>query len=589
MPDLRQAVELLRRQLRLSHLKVDVDFHSIILGSYLPLIILYRHLCECDYEIHQFLVSNNFLLSETEDRRFMESLYRICRDILNMKPALSLAQFFTNSFIEKKIHMATAIIKAFGALKKDLKRRSTGDCSVSALPCSTSAPPGSLSQRSSSPRSLSPMPVSKQPLHWEGVSSTADCVPASERAQTACDASLASNKPSNGGCSVLKQPLSSPPTQPQPRRTLCSSPQLDQPLAHPKGRDLGLGLGAVQVPGKTTFDDEPLESLSSANPPRQGFRNETFSASLKPTYVEDAEYLRGISITLDSISNQLSHLVNRIAGIELRVCAIEQPILESVSQLKNPEKQQVPDQLSFETKAPNNKNNPSLKPPDSVDAPAKKSITFEGNCSPRPVHGKSADTGYPPEFLGPPDNSTNLRVCNAGSPCRRTLSDQPVTCNAPACNRVFSQPITSSGDGVHVGPTWCDLDSDPLQSFPQPAVNHEIGVTRASAENDTAIDVHNTKPAFRQQPKSDSHGVLKYSNGSTTSSDTADVTANSRFDDDLKEVQCSRKRKTNLGNEGNRITRTSPFTNQHRRDSTSEESRHGDNELKHQVDRISNM
>lgn len=74
----------------------------------------------------------------------METLYRICRDVLDMKPIISLAQFFTKSFPEKKLQMAADIIKALGVLQKDLGRNHP--VSSSSLARITSVRPGALRQ-----------------------------------------------------------------------------------------------------------------------------------------------------------------------------------------------------------------------------------------------------------------------------------------------------------------------------------------------------------------------------------------------------------------------------------------------------------
>lgn len=56
----------------------------------------------------------------------MEILYRICRDVLKIKPSLSLAQFFTNSFAEKKLKMAAEIVKSVSELQSQLNKKARG-------------------------------------------------------------------------------------------------------------------------------------------------------------------------------------------------------------------------------------------------------------------------------------------------------------------------------------------------------------------------------------------------------------------------------------------------------------------------------
>ncbi|VDL93200.1 unnamed protein product [Schistocephalus solidus] len=96
----------------------------MILGHPGCFIEFYRHLfCDHSPDVAAFLVESGFHMSGADDRKFMALVYRVCRDILNMKPVVSLSQFFTNGFSGKKIQMATEIIKALAVLEKDLQRK----------------------------------------------------------------------------------------------------------------------------------------------------------------------------------------------------------------------------------------------------------------------------------------------------------------------------------------------------------------------------------------------------------------------------------------------------------------------------------
>ncbi|KAL7061931.1 hypothetical protein AAHC03_0782 [Spirometra sp. Aus1] len=124
MLEVKQSVEVLRRQQRLFRVNADVNYCGMILGQPQCFIEFYRHLfCDHSPEVAAFLVESGFHMSGTDDRKFMALVYRVCRDILNMKPVVSLSQFFTNGFSGKKIQMATEIIKALAVLEKELHRK----------------------------------------------------------------------------------------------------------------------------------------------------------------------------------------------------------------------------------------------------------------------------------------------------------------------------------------------------------------------------------------------------------------------------------------------------------------------------------
>nr|CDS15786.1 centrosomal protein of 44 kDa [Echinococcus granulosus] len=297
MSDLRQAVEALRRQLRFFRIKLDVDFHSMILGLSPPFIKLYRHLlCEYDSRVSLFLSSNNFLLHETEDHRFIELLYRICRDIFTMKPPLSLTQFLTNSFAGQKLKMATEIVKAVGELQKDLRRKAPKNRDVLSLICSPSAGPGGIRQRAS------------QGACGDGAGGAVRGV------GTTFPRSSQQNQLSSTQQTRLLIPpqqadaISSPTTDAE---SLCADDRLSPDHLH-RGTLLAFPLQSKPKPGSS------------------------------PSIVKDSlgcaknEYLPGLLTTLNTLSNQLSQIVDRVAGIELRVCAIEKPIREAATNQAGP-------------------------------------------------------------------------------------------------------------------------------------------------------------------------------------------------------------------------------------------------------------
>ncbi|EUB63644.1 Adenosine monophosphate-protein transferase FICD [Echinococcus granulosus] len=275
----------------------NIIYSTMILGLSPPFIKLYRHLlCEYDSRVSLFLSSNNFLLHETEDHRFIELLYRICRDIFTMKPPLSLTQFLTNSFAGQKLKMATEIVKAVGELQKDLRRKAPKNRDVLSLICSPSAGPGGIRQRAS------------QGACGDGAGGAVRGV------GTTFPRSSQQNQLSSTQQTRLLIPpqqadaISSPTTDAE---SLCADDRLSPDHLH-RGTLLAFPLQSKPKPGSS------------------------------PSIVKDSlgcaknEYLPGLLTTLNTLSNQLSQIVDRVAGIELRVCAIEKPIREAATNQAGP-------------------------------------------------------------------------------------------------------------------------------------------------------------------------------------------------------------------------------------------------------------
>ncbi|CAL8106181.1 unnamed protein product [Calicophoron daubneyi] len=117
MHDLRGSVESLRRQLRSIRFHRDVDFQGMVAGNPEAFTSLYRHLiCDFRTEITNHLASKGFSVFGSTDYQMMEILYRICRDLINFRPPLTLTQFYTSGFAERKLDMATKIAFHLNAL-----------------------------------------------------------------------------------------------------------------------------------------------------------------------------------------------------------------------------------------------------------------------------------------------------------------------------------------------------------------------------------------------------------------------------------------------------------------------------------------
>ncbi|VDO03159.1 unnamed protein product [Rodentolepis nana] len=223
MSGLRASIELLRRELRNARVKIEVDFHSMIIGSSSAFVDLFRYLF-C-----------------TSDSRFMEILYRICRDLLKIKPPLSLAQFVTNSFAEKKLKMSADIVKSVAELKSRLNKRAF---STSRIPRKTS-----------------------------GI-------------------------------------LPTTPTWAVRRQAALSS----------KSSNL-----VARMPAKQKVKSSLINGVA---PPKQVVTPQNGNSAQSETdqSIQESKCVSDLMASLNTISNQISQIVNRVEGIESRVNAIEKPL-----------------------------------------------------------------------------------------------------------------------------------------------------------------------------------------------------------------------------------------------------------------------
>ncbi|OON20966.1 hypothetical protein X801_03144, partial [Opisthorchis viverrini] len=117
MYGVKEQVEKFRRQLRAVHFAYDVDFQGMVLGQPAAFISFYRRLlCDHSTKLTKHLVDKGFGLLGLTDDRLMESLYRIMRDLLNTRAPITLAQFYSPGFKERKLEMASMLTERLCSL-----------------------------------------------------------------------------------------------------------------------------------------------------------------------------------------------------------------------------------------------------------------------------------------------------------------------------------------------------------------------------------------------------------------------------------------------------------------------------------------
>ncbi|KAG5451510.1 hypothetical protein CSKR_112079 [Clonorchis sinensis] len=117
MYGVKEQVEKFRRQLRAVHFAYDVDFQGMVLGQPAAFVSFYRRLlCDHSTKLTKHLVEKGFGLLGLADDRLMEAVYRIMRDLLNTRAPITLAQFHSPGFTERKLEMASMLTERLCSL-----------------------------------------------------------------------------------------------------------------------------------------------------------------------------------------------------------------------------------------------------------------------------------------------------------------------------------------------------------------------------------------------------------------------------------------------------------------------------------------
>ncbi|XP_053315635.1 centrosomal protein of 44 kDa [Spea bombifrons] len=109
--DVKAGIRKLEQRLRLLTYPRDVDYSGLVKGdpsASLP-IISYAFTCYSTH-IAEILVSLDIELTAKSDLRFIDSVYKVLRDVFNYKPVLTKQQFLQYAFSERKIQIVCDII-----------------------------------------------------------------------------------------------------------------------------------------------------------------------------------------------------------------------------------------------------------------------------------------------------------------------------------------------------------------------------------------------------------------------------------------------------------------------------------------------
>lgn len=104
--DSKNSVEKARREIVKLKCCPQVDYDLLLKGNHEMFIGLYRFIF-CDYsrKLSKHFLRLGYEMTGMPDRKFMETVYRIMRDVFEIRPSVTQAQFFSPGFGDRKMDM----------------------------------------------------------------------------------------------------------------------------------------------------------------------------------------------------------------------------------------------------------------------------------------------------------------------------------------------------------------------------------------------------------------------------------------------------------------------------------------------------
>ncbi|EDV25088.1 uncharacterized protein TRIADDRAFT_26095 [Trichoplax adhaerens] len=121
--DIKNNIRILQSLVQRAGFKDRIDYASIAKGiptAFLPL--LHFLLTEYSVELSKYLLDNGFEFFSKNDLRFIEETFKVLRKIFNYKPTISIDQFFTVGFSERKVILTCDLARICIDKNKELTR-----------------------------------------------------------------------------------------------------------------------------------------------------------------------------------------------------------------------------------------------------------------------------------------------------------------------------------------------------------------------------------------------------------------------------------------------------------------------------------
>lgn len=121
--DIRNNFQKLQSDLRSVHYPHPLNPHTLSLGDPAAFLPLLHHLfLAFSPSLTHYLSTQSFDLFGKKDRSFISCVYKICRDAFLYRPALTIEQFFSTGFAERKIMFVIDICVKCKTMLKDIER-----------------------------------------------------------------------------------------------------------------------------------------------------------------------------------------------------------------------------------------------------------------------------------------------------------------------------------------------------------------------------------------------------------------------------------------------------------------------------------
>ncbi|GIL72177.1 hypothetical protein Vretimale_340 [Volvox reticuliferus] len=268
--DLNGNLQRLLRELRAIKYPADVDEVGLRLGDPVALLPLFNFtLLKFSRHVARFIVQHGFELAGKTDQRFVESCFKLFRDVLNVRTVLTPAQFFEHGYAERKVLLLCDII----AVCKKLHNEEVRQERLAALKATRQHQVGS---RLVAPRKSSPQVkvVRNDDMEIQQVLAPQHLPNASDGAQSVY-------KPKRV-VAISRSPSQSPSLQPAAAKVI-SQPQSSPHSSHlgSHGCDLELTfrpLASVST-GQVPQRQAPAGSAAAPPPIRTWFMNPAFAGS----------------------------------------------------------------------------------------------------------------------------------------------------------------------------------------------------------------------------------------------------------------------------------------------------------------------
>jgi len=121
--DLKNNLEKLRSDLRVIKYPDPVDIKGLTEGNPIAsLPIIHYVMLSFSKSVAEFIIDQGYDLLVKSDHAFIDTVYKLLRQKFGYRPALSMGQFLTIGYAERKILFCTDVIKIFKNKHKELLR-----------------------------------------------------------------------------------------------------------------------------------------------------------------------------------------------------------------------------------------------------------------------------------------------------------------------------------------------------------------------------------------------------------------------------------------------------------------------------------